>query len=38
VIARLLTQTLLWIGAMALLLLVPAGTLHWPPPGHFWPP
>jgi protein-S-isoprenylcysteine O-methyltransferase Ste14 len=29
-IAKLLLQNLIWIGAMAVLLFVPAGTLHWP--------
>jgi protein-S-isoprenylcysteine O-methyltransferase Ste14 len=29
-IARLLLQNLIWIAAMGALLLVPAGTLHWP--------
>ena len=29
-IAKLLLQNLIWIAAMGLLLLVPAGTLHWP--------
>lgn len=29
-IAKLLLQNLIWIGAMGALLLVPAGTLHWP--------
>src|SRR3977135_1374474 len=29
-IAKLLLQNLIWIAAMGALLLVPAGTLHWP--------
>jgi hypothetical protein len=29
-IAKLLLQNLIWIAVMAVLLLVPAGTLHWP--------
>src|SRR5258708_31525663 len=29
-IAKLLLQNLIWVAAMGVLLLVPAGTLHWP--------